>query len=393
MKVELFGKGWLGSEGLAVFSKPVATAVFYRDLLFLNGKRIKTNKPLKIIENIIKKKGIYGLGFISYDYKRYIFEEKIHKKPDIGLPLLFFLFYKGYEKKELENTKPAENRIDSILVPTDKKRFVKMVEKAKKYIREGDIYQINLSHRIQLKGFFNTDSIFRNLAVLQPAPYLMHIKTPYFSVVSGSMELFLEKKGGKLVSKPIKGTRKIGRTERETLMLARELESSPKERAENLMITDLMRNDIGRIARKGSVKVSSLFEVNRYTTLLQMESTVEGFLGKDTPFHRIVEAVFPAGSITGAPKRRAVEIIDTLESQRRELYCGATVLLKPDGDFVMSVAIRQSIFKNNSCFIYVGSGIVADSDPEMEYEETLLKAGANLKALGLDPNILRNHSF
>ncbi|MDQ7055975.1 MAG: anthranilate synthase component I family protein [Persephonella sp.] len=263
-----------------------------------------------------------------------------------------------------------------------------MVKKAQMYIEEGDIYQINLSHRMELKGFFDVDSIFLNLIEFQPAPYIMSIKTPYFSVVSGSMELFLEKEGRKIKSIPIKGTRPAGKTDKETEKLKEELRNSEKERAENLMITDLMRNDIGKISEKGSVTVENLFDVKTYRSVLQMGSTVSGTLKEGISLQEIVHSTFPPGSVTGAPKKRAIEIIDMLEKHRRDIYCGATVLIKPDLDFVMSVAIRQSVFVKNRCYIYVGSGIVADSNPEKEYEETLIKAVANLKAIGLNLDVL-----
>ncbi|WP_457626312.1 anthranilate synthase component I family protein [Persephonella sp.] len=368
------------------FENPVSTAFFSSNILFIDGRKIRTYNPFPVIEKYIKKHRYYGAGFISYDYKSYIFPEKIKKRTDIGLPLVYFAFFKKF-KKGLKNKIPVESKIKNFLINETEESFVKKVKKAKKYIERGEIYQINLSHRIELEGFFNTDSIFRKLISYQPAPYLMHIKTPHFSVISGSMELFLEKKGDFIRTSPIKGTRPVGKNREETKRLKDELLFSEKERAENLMITDLMRNDLGVISKKGSVKVENLFQVEEYSSLLQMSSTVTGKLIDGITLKDVIHSTFPPGSVTGAPKKRAVEIIDILEEKRREIYCGATVLITPDMDFVMSVAIRQSIFKNNRCYIYVGSGIVADSDPYMEYRETLLKAKANLKALGLEFDI------
>lgn len=210
---------------------------------------------------------------------------------------------------------------------------------------------------------------------------MMFIKDKNFSLISGSMELFLEKKGRDVITKPIKGTIKRGSTELEDEILKNQLINSEKERAENLMITDLMRNDLSKIAK--DVKVKELFKVDKYSTLFQMSSTIKGSLKDNVSLKDIILNTFPPGSVTGAPKKRAMEIIEELEDVRRSVYCGATFLIKPNLDFVMSVAIRQMIFKDNRCLIYVGSGIVWDSDPSKEYEETLIKAKASLRSLDL----------
>jgi len=202
------------------------------------------------------------------------------------------------------------------------------------------------------------------------------------------MELFLEKKGREIITKPIKGTIKRGLNELEDEVLKNQLTNSEKERAENLMITDLMRNDLSKIAN--NVKVKELFKVDKYSTLFQMSSTVKGALKEKLSFEKIILNTFPPGSVTGAPKKRAMEIIDELEDKKRSVYCGATFLIKPNLDFVMSVAIRQMIFTKDGCSIYVGSGIVWDSDPVKEYEETLIKAKANLKSLDFDIDLISN---
>jgi Anthranilate/para-aminobenzoate synthases component I len=202
------------------------------------------------------------------------------------------------------------------------------------------------------------------------------------------MELFLEKKGREIITKPIKGTIKRGLNELEDEALKNQLINSEKERAENLMITDLMRNDLSKIAN--NVKVEELFKVDKYSTLFQMSSTVKGILKEKLSFEEVILNTFPPGSVTGAPKKRAMEIIDELEDKKRSVYCGTTFLIKPNLDFVMSVAIRQMIFAKDRCSIYVGSGIVWDSDPVKEYEETLIKAKANLKSLDFDIDLVSN---
>lgn len=370
--------GWLKEEGLFLFEKPTFTLKVYRNRVYLNDNLIKTKHPIKIAENIVKRHRLYACGFISYDYNDFILTEKHLKKDDTNFPLIYLEFHRKFRKVNIRDTNYF-SKVKKIDFTTTKEEFMKKVEIAKKYIENGEFYQINLSHRIDLKGFFYKDSIFFNLINVQPTDYMMYIKNPDFSLISGSMELFLEKKGNVITTKPIKGTRK--KTENPILnqKLKEDLKNSQKEQAENLMITDLMRNDLGKIAK--NITVENLFEISEYTTLYQMSSTIKGTLKENLSIEDIITNTFPPGSVTGAPKKRAMEIIEKLEDKRRSVYCGATVLINPDLDFVMSVAIRQILFKKDKGYIYVGSGIVADSDPQNEWEETILKAKANLQAI------------
>jgi len=380
MKTVIYSEngGWFENKGLYVFDKPIKTVKLFYNKLLINDYKIDTKKPIQLIEKILKKNKYFALGYISYDFKENIFG-KFPKKDDIRVPVLYLSFYKNFKKINLPEEKKYRSVIRSINIPVKEEDFVKKVLKAKEYIEKGDIYQVNISHRIEIDGFFSPENIFYRLIKIQPTPYLMLIKDRDFSIISGSMELFLEKKGRVVKSKPIKGTRKRGRDKKEDKILYNELKNSEKERAENLMITDLMRNDINKIAT--DVKVENLFSIEEYSSLFQMVSTVKGKLKEGISLKDIIWNTFPPGSVTGAPKKRAIEIIDELEDVKRTVYCGATFLIKPDLDFVMSVAIRQMIFKGNRCYIYVGSGIVADSDPEKEYEETLIKAKANIDSL------------
>ncbi len=382
MKIFLYSEkdGWFENQGVYEFYRPAKIVKYFNNKLLINNKSITTNKPLILIEKLIKKFNGYVVGFISYNYTGNIINNFL-KKDDIGLPDVYFAFFKKYKKINAKNTQKLDNIIKKIKFP-DKKSYISNIFKVKKYIESGDIYQVNITHRFEIDGLFFPESIFFNLINTQPTPYLMLIKEKDFSLISGSMELFLEKRGDKIITKPIKGTRKRGDNPEEDIKLLNELKNSEKERAENLMITDLMRNDLNRIARH--VNVKKLFDIEKYSSLYQMVSTVEGTLEKDISLEEIIHNTFPPGSVTGAPKKRAIEIINQLEENSRSVYCGATVFIKPNMDFVMSVAIRQSIFKNKRCYIYVGSGIVADSDPEKEYEETILKAKANLKAMGIN---------
>lgn len=369
-------EGWFSEEGYFLFENPIFKITYHKNRLILNGKVIKTSRPLDLVQKFIEKRRLYVVGYISYDFKDYTMPniKTKPKKGNLGLPLLYLKFYKSYKKIPLKYQRNFTN-IKNLIYQTEKDNFIEKVERAKSFIESGDVYQINLSHRIEVEGIFNYISIFQRLTRFQPTPYMMYIRDRDFRLISGSMELFLRKDGDRITTKPIKGTCDRRRDFREFLL------NSEKEKAENLMITDLMRNDLGRICR--DVRVERLFEVQEYKTLYQMCSIVSGTVNKGISFRDVIVSTFPPGSVTGAPKKRAVEIIDLLEDVKRSVYCGATFLIKPNSDFIMSVAIRQDIFKNGRCYIYVGSGVVSDSDPVREYEETILKAEANLKALTL----------
>ncbi len=381
-KVYLYSQknGWFEKAGFYLFDKPLFKLSYKRGLTFLNGKILKTD-PLILIEKLIKKFNLYAVGYLSYDYgKEQLIGKFFPQKDDILLPDIYFLFFKSY--KIIEGISGDLNsKIEDIYFNTPKEEFINKVEIAKKYIEYGDIYQVNLSHRIDLKGKFFPKYIFKNIVKIQETPYLLYLQGINFSLISSSMELFLERKGNLIKTKPIKGTRKRGKDQLEDKRLYLELKNSEKEIAENLMITDLMRNDLGRIAKRGKVKTISLFDIEKYSTLYQMVSTIQAEIPEEISFKDIIKNTFPPGSITGAPKKRAVEIIAELEDLKRTIYCGALFLIKPNMDFVSSVAIRQIIFKNGKAHIYVGGGITSGSNPLDEYEETIIKGKANLKAI------------
>jgi len=242
--------------------------------------------------------------------------------------------------------------------------FFAGIQKIRNLIEEGTVYQINLTSRFDFEFIGDPVSLFFNFYKNQPVPYGFFLNLGDFFIVSGSMELFLEKLGKTIISKPIKGTSKS----------LRFLKNSHKDKAENLMITDMMRNDIGRIAEVGSVKVSELFKITKYRTLYQMHSTVEGFTNHSIA--EIIKETFPPASVTGAPKRKAVEMIDTLEPHARGYYCGAAGLVRSETDFTLSVLIRTAVSRGNRLSYYAGCGIVWDSVPESELEELYLKVKA-----------------
>lgn len=368
--------GWLGQPGYYLFEKPILSIKYYRNRLMVGNRVIRTQDPLPIIQKLLSSGRFYTTGFISYEYGFYTLKNRsnVPKEGIPSIPLIYLNLYRSYREIKPEDIF-FKNTIKRILYKTSKESFIEKVKKTKHYIESGDIYQLNLSHRIDVEGILGPLSIFLRLTKLQPTPYMMYIVDKDFRLISGSMELFLKKEKDKLITKPIKGTCDKSKDYREYLL------NNKKEIAENLMITDLMRNDLGRICR--DVKVEKLFEVDEYTTLYQMSSTITGRLTTESTLKSIIYSTFPPGSITGAPKKRAAQIIDQLEDTRRTAYCGATLLIKPNFDFTMSVAIRQMIFTRDRCYIHVGAGIVADSEPQQEYQETLLKAKANLASLTL----------
>lgn len=233
----------------------------------------------------------------------------------------------------------------------------------KKHIEDGTVYQLNLTNRFDFEFEGSTLSLFWDYYRRQPTPYSFFLDCEDFFVMSGSMELFLRKRFEKIVSRPIKGTSKD----------LRSLLESEKDKAENLMITDMMRNDLGRIAKPGSVKVKRLFRVQRYTTLFQMYSEVQA--ETKACFKDILMATFPPASVTGAPKVKAAEVIDTLEPHPRGYYCGCAGFKKGQ-DFTLCVLIRTAIGDKDRISYYAGAGIVADSDPQKEWQEVILKTKA-----------------
>ena len=373
-------KDFFESKGFFIFDKPIFKFAYNSPFLQINNKVIKAKRPLRFLENLIKKYKLYAVGFISYDYKVLTSGVKSLKKYELPIPQVYFLLFRNYKTTNKIEIPNFQNDIKVLKYP-EKNRFINIVNRALKYIENGDIYQINLSDRLELEGVFNKERIFNNLTLIQPTEFMFFFKNKDFSVISASMELFLKKEKDILETKPIKGTRPRGKNEEKDKVFYTQLKNSLKEKAENLMITDLMRNDLGRIAEAGSVKVKDLFKVEKYETLYQMHSTIVSNINEDISFESIINNTFPPGSVTGAPKKRAVEIIDELERYRRYIYCGAHFFIKPNLDFISSVAIRQSIFVKDKCYIYVGAGIVADSIAEKEYEEIILKSKANLKAL------------
>jgi len=249
------------------------------------------------------------------------------------------------------------------------------------YIRAGDCYQVNLAQRFAAEVSGDHWLGYQTLRRLNPAPYSAYLNFPGARILSSSPERFLEVKQGRVETKPIKGTRPRAAAPEADSALARELRDSTKDRAENLMIVDLLRNDLGKVCQAGSVAVPRLFEVESFATVHHLVSTVTGRLDRDIDAVGLLRAAFPGGSITGAPKIRAMEIIEELEPNRRGVYCGAVGWLGFNGDMDTNIAIRTMVSSDHSLRFWAGGGLVADSRADDEYQECLDKASAMLKLM------------
>lgn len=278
-----------------------------------------------------------------------------------------------------------------IAARTPPKAFEEMVTRAKRAITEGEIFQANLSHRLETSTQLSPDALYARLCAANPAPFSGLFESgplpggaePFF-VLSSSPERLFKLEKGRLEARPIAGTRKRSSDPREDAALASELRSDEKERAEHVMLVDLARNDLGRVAKFGSVRVPVLLSVESFATVHHLVSVVEADLegGKDAVDALV--ALFPGGTITGAPKPRAMEVIEEIEPVRRGIYTGSLGWISPDGDCDFNILIRSLLIQGERVHLQVGAGIVEDSVPHKEYEETLSKAKGLLRALGRD---------
>ena len=366
-----------------------------------------------------------AVGFFGYDLIRY-YENLPHiPEDDIKLPDCHFMFtdeviaFNHFKQKINiivnlhvngnieESYKNTTKRIEEIYreivsipirgnlkgdLKTEKKaleiksniteeRFCSNVLKAKEYIKNGDIFQVVLSQRLCVETDRDPFNVYRVLRVINPSPYMYYLKFDDYSIAGASPEMLVRVENGKVETCPIAGTRKRGKTEEEDDALEKDLLSDEKECAEHIMLVDLGRNDIGKVSEFGTVAVKNLMHIVRYSHVMHIVSNVEGTLKKDkTPFDALM-AVLPAGTLSGAPKVRAMEIIDELETVKRGTYGGAIGYLSFNGNLDSCITIRTVVFKDGKGYIQAGGGIVADSVPVNEYEESLNKAKALIKAL------------
>ena len=370
-----------------------------------------------------------GIGYLSYDLRTLLERVPPHPNDDLKVPDMLFCFYdsvltldlpegkawlvstglpfEGDEAKRrarerverwlkvLDGRDKAAPQAEGIRSPTaggitlfsnfDREGYKRAILKAKHYIRQGDIFQVNLSQRFCAELTKPPFELFLRLREVSPAPFAAFLDFGEFQVVSSSPErfLFLDPRTRKVHTRPIKGTRPRGRTAEEDRALASELLASEKDRAEHVMIVDLERNDLGGVAEPGTVKVVELYALEPFPTVFHLTSTIEGRLREDVSRVDLLRATFPGGSITGAPKVRAMEIINELETVARGIYTGALGYLSFSGFMDLSIVIRTAVVRGGWAYLHAGGGIVFDSDPEAEYEETLDKARGLVAALGL----------
>ena len=265
--------------------------------------------------------------------------------------------------------------------------YLRAVAMAREYICAGDIFQVNLSQRFEADLNIPPIELYQRLRQINPAPFASYLNFDDVSIIGASPERFLKVSGDWVETRPVKGTRPRGKTEAEDKALAQELLSSMKDRAENIMIVDLERNDIGRVCRYGTVRVTETAVLETFPTVFHLTSTVVGRLSPGKGRVDLLKATFPGGSITGAPKIRAMEIIDELEPTRRSVYTGAIGYLSFDGGMDLNIVIRTILVKNGKAYFQVGGGIVYDSEPEAEYQETLDKGKALIQALRLSSQV------
>ena len=368
-----------------------------------------------------------AVGYFSYDLGHFIERLPDTAVDDLQLPECYLAFYDAVvaydhlagktfvvstgfpeldENSRLcraeERLKESRNRVLLIPPPQEIKEtpasesaelranfthdsYLKAVETAREYICAGDIFQVNLSQRFEADITVPPYELYKRLRKINPAPFANYFGFDGVSIVGASPERFLKLHGDRVETRPIKGTKPRGQTPRQDDELARSLLASVKDRAENVMIVDLERNDIGRVCRYGTVKVTELAILETYPTVFHLTSTVVGQLREGRDRIDLLKATFPGGSITGAPKVRSMEIIDELEPTRRSVYTGSLGYLSFNGDMDLDIVIRTIIVKDGRAYFQVGGAITYDSDPEAEYIETLDKGRAMMQALGLSP--------
>ncbi len=360
-----------------------------RSLLFENPERVLTTRDPSFVPALIEEAetaladGWHVAGYLAYELGM-SFEERLAAllPPLSERPLLWLgifdapkIMERAHADEWLAAHAPAGGaEVDDISFSMSRADYEAAFKRVMDYIHAGDVYQINLTMlaRFAMRG--DPVALYRALCARQPVAHGALIETGAQTVLSLSPELFIERRGERVVTRPMKGTIRRGREAAEDEALKRELQSDEKSRAENLMIVDLLRNDLGRVAEIGTVEVDGLFEIETYRSLHQMTSTVSARLREDVGFGGVLRALFPCGSVTGAPKIRAMQIIHEVEKGPRGLYCGSIGYAAPDGDFSFNVAIRTAVIGTDGRGeIGIGGGIVADSKLEGEYDEALLK--------------------
>ena len=327
---------------------------------------------LQGIEEIASRFGLYVAGFISYEAAS-AFDSALTTFPSTNFPLIWFGLYK--EPDSMNVLSSFTERLDRFWIPSiDQNGYRQILERIKGFIAAGETYQVNYTFRLHSKQKEDPLTLFRQLMMIQPAGYASYVETDQFAICSASPELFFNLDDHQLITRPMKGTATRGLTLSADQEQSNRLQNSLKDRAENLMIVDMMRNDLGRIASPGSIKVPKLFEVEKYPTVWQMTSTISS--QTQASFSEILTALFPSASITGAPKVQTMKIITDLENSPRKIYTGTIGYLSPNRKAQFNVAIRTVLIDkwNGTCEYGVGSGVVWDSVDQLEFEECMVKA-------------------
>jgi anthranilate synthase component 1 len=326
------------------------------------------NHTIKIVANVILPRERQNL---SRQRRTDIYRQAVNKIDEINKCLNRPVTQK--EKKAKDRVKVTSN-----IKPSE---FEQMVRKAKAYIKKGDIIQVVLSQRFKVKVEHEPFNIYRNLRSLNPSPYMFFLKLDDVSLIGASPEMLVRCEEGLIQTRPIAGTRRRGKTEEEDEKLKQELLRDEKEKAEHLMLVDLGRNDLGRVAQKGKVEVCQFMAVEKYSHVMHLVSEVRGRLDKKYDAFSVLRASFPAGTVTGSPKIRAMEIIDELENLRRGPYAGCVGYFSFSHNMDTCITIRTIVIKDKSAYIQAGAGIVADSVPRYEYIESVNKAKALIEAI------------
>jgi anthranilate synthase component 1 len=286
-------------------------------------------------------------------------------------------------RRDLSHPQPKSGKPVSVKSNVPRERFLDMVKVAKEYIAAGDIYQVVLSQRFEAEISTDPFTVYRALRHVNPSPYMYFLRMGKLSIVGSSPEMLVRVEGGMAQTHPIAGTRPRGKTDDEDTRLAEELKRNEKERSEHVMLVDLGRNDLGRVSQFGTVRVTQFMGLEKYSHVMHLVSIVEGKLADDRDRLDALVACFPAGTVSGAPKVRAMEIIAELEPDRRGIYAGAVGYLDFAGNLDFCITIRTLVIAGQRAMVQAGAGIVADSNPSAEYQETRDKAGALIRALEL----------
>ncbi len=353
-----------------------------RDELKLWDSVFMITDSVLVFDNVNHKIKIISNAYVSQPggAKR-AYDDAVAKIESLAEKLLSSTPHSGKNKKTSDKRtgeKINPSRFKSNFL---RKEFMESVKRTKKYIRAGDIIQAVISQRWKTQLDVSPFDLYRALRVLNPSPYMFYLKIEDDFLVGSSPEVMVRVEGDRVENRPIAGTKPRGRNEKEDTELEEQLLSDPKERAEHIMLVDLARNDLGRIAEVGTVKVDELMIVEKYSHVMHIVSNVIAKLGKGKDAFDVIRATFPAGTLSGAPKVRAMEIIEEMEPSRRGAYGGAVGYFSFSGNMDTCITIRTFVIKDNEVFIQAGAGIVADSDPEREYKETENKVKALIRAV------------